>query len=633
MKLASFDIFDTTLIRRCGRPENIFYILAQRLFPNDEDLREDFLKWRLKAEALACKRLAPKEPTLYDIYNCDEISSFAPYSIEQLADADRQTECDNLTANPYVRNLIAQKRSEGYTVCFISDMYLDSTTLKKILVREECALPDEKVYVSCECGDRKDSGVLFDIIKKKLNPNDWLHYGDNKHSDVAMPRKHGIRSTWVNSAFTPTEQRLVDMSKSYHDRYLWSILIGYQRAVRIAAGNSDFDIIAADFVAAAYAPYTKYLLDNAERKGITDLYFLSRDGYILYKTAQAINHLYPGIKLHYLFVSRKALTLPYIYGGDEQRLLQVTERNTLRGNAVDKMLALLGTSKQEMAETFNIGFDYKRIVTPTQENDFITKIFHSSYSATLTSRAQEKYDLLVNYFRQEGLGCCNRCALVDVGWLGTSRIMINCILHSIGVQPVHFYYLGVRYDAYGTRYGKYTSYFRSGELSTLATAIIENYFSASVHPTTIGYCSRNGIIEPQFPADTTPQTSSIIKANICATTELTRLITASEISFDRIFREWSLRNINAVVSLSDRIPLHPFTVNTEFDGKTFVRKLTAIELLQYAFTGKNITAFDKASLALTIGQNNIYRLALHCADISGRIRHKLYMKTRHHIEF
>ena len=40
MKLASFDIFDTTLIRKCGKPGNIFYILAHKLYPSDKAKRE-----------------------------------------------------------------------------------------------------------------------------------------------------------------------------------------------------------------------------------------------------------------------------------------------------------------------------------------------------------------------------------------------------------------------------------------------------------------------------------------------------------------------------------------------------------------------------------------------------------------
>lgn len=32
MKLASFDIFDTTLVRKCGSPDNIFYLLSKRIY-------------------------------------------------------------------------------------------------------------------------------------------------------------------------------------------------------------------------------------------------------------------------------------------------------------------------------------------------------------------------------------------------------------------------------------------------------------------------------------------------------------------------------------------------------------------------------------------------------------------------
>lgn len=36
MKLVSFDIFDTTLVRKCGAPENIFYLLANRIFGSSD---------------------------------------------------------------------------------------------------------------------------------------------------------------------------------------------------------------------------------------------------------------------------------------------------------------------------------------------------------------------------------------------------------------------------------------------------------------------------------------------------------------------------------------------------------------------------------------------------------------------
>ena len=146
MNLASFDIFDTTLIRKCGRPENIFYLLANRLFPNDRALREEFLLWRRNAEQSARKRFPNTDVSLEQIYSAPELSSFSAFTPEQMQQEELRTEAENLTANPAIKAVIENKRKEGYTICFISDMYIDSVTLVNILKREGCLKDGEKVF-------------------------------------------------------------------------------------------------------------------------------------------------------------------------------------------------------------------------------------------------------------------------------------------------------------------------------------------------------------------------------------------------------------------------------------------------------------------------------------------------------
>ena len=100
MKLASFDIFDTTLIRRCGKPEAVFHILAERLFPNDKDLREVFVVWRKRT----------KGNTLKDIY--DKIDSaflsFAKKNKVEMMKAEEEAENGFLIADLSVCMLIEQ---------------------------------------------------------------------------------------------------------------------------------------------------------------------------------------------------------------------------------------------------------------------------------------------------------------------------------------------------------------------------------------------------------------------------------------------------------------------------------------------------------------------------------------------
>jgi predicted HAD superfamily hydrolase len=66
-------------------------------------------------------------------------------------------------------------------------------------------------------------------------------------------------------------------------------------------GGDAYATLAADVVAPCYVAYVKWLLNDAQKRGIKRLYFLSRDGYILMKIAENMEH--DGIELRYLFLS------------------------------------------------------------------------------------------------------------------------------------------------------------------------------------------------------------------------------------------------------------------------------------------------------------------------------------------
>ncbi len=291
MKLASFDIFDTTLIRKCGKPENIFYILAHKLYPDDKAKREDFIAWRKRAPRFATKKI---ELTLQDIYTAEGINSFGEYDTEFLINKELETETENLVCNPKIVEQINQKRSCGYIIAFISDMYINSDILRKIL-EEKCKIKHEdKIFVSCETQVRKDSGAMYQFVKKQLSPTLWEHFGDNKYSDVKVAKKYGIKATHIKTNNNTLEQRLEEQScKTPAFREL-SLLAGVSKTARLLNNNS-FATIAANYVASAYIPYAKWLIEIARKENIKILYFLSRDSYIIQKIAEQIPH--EGIEL------------------------------------------------------------------------------------------------------------------------------------------------------------------------------------------------------------------------------------------------------------------------------------------------------------------------------------------------
>lgn len=625
MKLASFDIFDTVLIRKCGHPRNIFYLSAKKLYPDTVSRREDFFLWRCRAEQEAVSKTRSKNPTLADIYDDVALAGFSEYTPEELMLAEKQTEKENLVVNPTVKALIEQKRNEGFRICFISDMYLDSRFIADILRTSGCLQEDEPIFISCEHAARKSDGKLFDTVRQALRPATWQHFGDNLHSDVKMPRKKGITATPIDTRFTPIEQRLSGRSKAMREECELSILAGLSRCARILSGNDPFVSIAADHIAPAYIPYVQFILRQAQSDGVKQLYFLSRDSYILLKSAQQFLPEYSDIRLHYLFLSRKSLMLPYLAEVSKTAFLEALDQKTVLRKRVSSLLGLLSTDAQELAAS-GTTFAYDKITSRDQAEDFLSKIFESDYTPILQKRAKECHRMLLEYLRQEGVLNGEKSAMVDVGWLGTSRLMLNTILKQSGYAPVTFYYYGIRGDVLHTQYGDYCSYFHAGQLSTEATALIENYFSASPYPTTIGY-EQNGEqrICPVFPEGKVKADTRITRANVDTIEWISRAVSEMGVVSENVLFIWATTVLDAISTLKDRINLMPFTRTDDFDNASFVRKLSMKELFALLCTGKQITAFDKASLQLTCG----YRLSSHLWKIrnkTGKIRRILYLK-------
>lgn len=627
MKLASFDIFDTTLIRKCGEPDGVFEQLAKKLYPEDMSLLEAFLLWRRQVGAKSAGAQQGKEVSLKDMYDLLDTESFGTYNPEEMMAAEKAVEAENLMANPAVKNLIQEKRDAGYAIAFVSDMYLDSAFLKEVLMREGCAENGDSVYVSCEHGARKDRGQLYDIVRKELRPTLWEHFGDNRRSDVKMARKKSIKATHIDTTFNAAEKAMLEAGSIFRSGSGWRQLVALSRAARIHFGNTPYTALAADFVAPAYIPYVLFVLQDAQKRGIKRLYFLSRDSYILMKIAETLGEDFPEIELRYLFVSRKALLLPYLAGGSVDEYLAAADHHTIvRQGTVDQRLEQLGTNRKEMEESFQLTFPYHRVCNKKEEQDFLNKVFASDFTPILQQRAKEREETLLRYFDQEGVTDGTPSAMVDVGWLGTTRLMINSILRKQERPDSFFYYFGIRGDVLPPAAGKYLSFFRSNELSTEGTALIENYFSASPYPTTIGYKENNNNIRPIFPEGQNYTESPITQANIEVAEWISKEI--KHLFYHKnnlMLKSWSRQSILLISETNTDINFTPMLSSSQFDKTAFVKRLTCKEAFCMTALGQHITAFDKASLRLFLPKT-ICRSAWRIHEITAKVRRKIYLK-------
>lgn len=627
MKLASFDIFDTTLIRKCGKPESIFLLLAHRLYPTDAAKQNAFLIWRSGSRGRVHNRQTGNEYTLEDIYADDYLKGFREYTPQQLMETEMSTEKDSLIPNPDIIDKITDLRNNGYQIAFISDMYLPSSFLQNILSEYGIFTESDKIYVSCEENARKDTGHLYKKVRAELKPEKWIHFGDNRRSDYKMALNNGIEAHLVDYGFNDSEKFLMSSNagSSHHDEI--AILAGYSRAWRIINRNNPYAEIAGVFTAAVYIPYVKWIIEQARIQGIKRLYFLSRDGYILMKIAESLN--VEDIQLRYLFVSRKSLTPGFMADFTQDNLLDISDGHSIVRKDVNSILSLLQTSREELGR-YGIELPHgNKIQSKKEQETFLNGIFNSNITDVLKERACKSEETLIQYFRQEGLFDDTKSAMVDVGWLGTSRLMVNSILNRNGHSSIPSFYFGVRKDVLSPSAGDYMAYFMPDMVGYQSMPLIENYFSSSPYQTTRGYKENDGKIVPIFKGNKDFCHSAVSLSNMNACEWIASEIAKTNIFSDEALSLWAKTSLDTLTDLKASINLEPFANTANFDNIRFVKKLTVREAIDVTLLGKMTTAFDRGSLHYTFGRkfgNRLDRLS----SITGRIRHHLFLRLRTH---
>ena len=187
--VVSFDIFDTLLLRRCGRPEEIFRQMEYSGAP------ANLLELRTGAEKNARqKTLNPEhEIDFKSIYREIE-KSVGLRMAKKLSELEKQTERANLYATPYLFDVAEQLGRAGKRVIAVSDMYLPSIFLRECL--EGCGYRYVKqIYVSSECGCNKRNGSLQRYVSAKEQAS-IIHIGDNFRADYIGSKKAGWDAIW-----------------------------------------------------------------------------------------------------------------------------------------------------------------------------------------------------------------------------------------------------------------------------------------------------------------------------------------------------------------------------------------------------------------------------------------------------
>ena len=319
-QISSFDIFDTVLTRLVIDPTDIFKICGDLAinFGWLEISSESFRQQRINAEQRSRLFYEGGEVSLDEIYRELANSLEIPLEIiDKLKELELTVESEYLVAVPKAYDLVTEARRSHSQILFLSDMYLPQDFLESQLKKYGFWQEGDRLYVSGQWRKSKGNGDLFlqVISELSLKPSDLVHIGNDRHADVAKPRKLGINTIYIDDA-NLNRYEAIFAKYAQNTNGITSLWAGISRYTRLAeSAKTSKESILRDIAVSVAAPiltaYVIWILRQAQVRQLARIYFLARDGEVLLKIAQELApQIYPEVELRYLYVSRQALRMP-----------------------------------------------------------------------------------------------------------------------------------------------------------------------------------------------------------------------------------------------------------------------------------------------------------------------------------
>lgn len=226
--------------------------------------------------------------------------------------------------------------------------------------------------------------------------------------------------------------------------------------------KEKYKIIFRSYYAPILYDYVSWVIEDARKRNIKKLYFLSRDGYLMYLVAERIlsYRKIEDISISYLKVSRYSLRSAQYYLLGEKSLDYICINGidvTLR-----KILIRAGLSKEQqeaVVETISIIKleDIDRVLSRSEIKK-VKRILSGNtiFWEYLNNNSKTAYENTLGYLRQEGVDNNEEIAIVDSGWVGSIQESIKQLLK---INSLQGYYFGLYEIPRGVEEKNYHSYY------------------------------------------------------------------------------------------------------------------------------------------------------------------------------
>lgn len=448
-RTASFDVFDTCLVRLVGEPVSVFRLLEQELLAAGlwPAQRGSFAAAREHAEQRARGNTRTQEVLLADIYaELAHMHGLQHDEVKALQAAECRIETRLLKPVPAAVAAVHAARQRGERVAFISDTYFTHDLLQQwltthgLLAQRSGEDAGDRLAASSTYGLTKARGDLFVRLLGdwRLTPSQMHHLGDNPNADLASPQRLGIAAQRF-MATQPTRYERAMEAHAGATGGLASVFAGTARHARLAepaprpgtAHTAGQSAIASQVGGPVLAAYVLWVLRRAQQLKLKRLLFVSRDGQALLRVARPLAaKLGLSIDMDYFYAGRQVVNLGGVRQIDAAALDWITE--SAANLSVDELLRRVDLGRQALAQAIEIHrLDAPELQGPARIDAIKRFVSDPQVSAAILASAAQRRALLRDYFSACGLMGDASVGLIDIGWKGR---VYKAIAEVIGPQ-------------------------------------------------------------------------------------------------------------------------------------------------------------------------------------------------------
>lgn len=441
LKVVAFDCFDTIIHRDC-HPETILYIWARNVCAKIKFIisPKELYKIRKQSERnlrnlLGVDEVSYKE-LIRGIYDCLDSNNKEKleigfdmffnisYSIE------KKIELNHIKLDKEGIDLIKSYRKQMKKIIIISDFYLDKTFFIDMFSKLDILEFIDEIYISSEIGKRKSTGNLYHHVLKCLDiqPYEMLMVGDNKKSDIDIPRDIGIMTSYKYYNNTKSMVSLKQIKRKIR---------GICCNVKIDNAFDGFTPIILLFIAKLYEALIKENCKN--------VLFCSREGQklkVLFDEYQRIFFGYQKIQSQYFYVSRRSTLIPSLRDVDTEDFHYIFRQYKIL--RLRDFLLSIGFEKDEIEKIRKLTVcDLDQNISSPKEDPFLKSfISNSNFIDIYNKKRAIQKKLIKQYVRQFGINPDNDTIyMVDIGWKGTIQDNLFNIFDKN--TNIHGYYFGL----------------------------------------------------------------------------------------------------------------------------------------------------------------------------------------------